>query len=260
MNRFRLSVAQSPAGLKTSSDRLGWLRAKLPGIAANKADLVLLPELFACGYNIGDEVERCAEHLDGPSFAAISNLAREFGVAIHYGFAERAKEGIFNSAVCASPTGQLLGHQRKLAIPPGFERSYFTPGTGCNLFDYGGLRIATLICYDAEFPETVRHVTELGAELVLVPTALGSQWSWVAHSLIPSRAYENGVYLAYANSVGEQGDTEFLGASVISAPDGIELARAGRDPEIIHAELDKARLVAARRRLPYLEDLREIRF
>jgi predicted amidohydrolase len=89
---------------------------------------------------------------------------------------------------------------------------------------------------------------------VLVPTALGADWGWVADTMLPTRAYENGVFLAYANGSGTQGDMEFLGKSVIAAPNGTELARAGRGSEILYALLDPAMVRKAQLRLPYLLD------
>lgn len=116
------------------------------------------------------------------------------------------------------------------------------------------MRIATLICYDAEFPETARHVASLGADLILVPTALGAQWDWVAQRMIPCRAYENGVYLAYANSAGTERGMEFLGQSVIATPNGQELARAGAQADVIYGILHPEQVTAAQARLPYLTD------
>ena len=106
-------------------------------------------------------------------------------------------------------------HQRKLAIPPGFEWDYFSPGQGCYLFTYKCFKITTLICYDAEFSETVRHVAAQGADLVLVPTALGTDWDWAGEKMMPTRAFENGVFFAYANGVGTQDGITFLSKSVI---------------------------------------------
>jgi predicted amidohydrolase len=257
---FRLAVAQTPAELDTPEARLGWLRNTLPALSKRNTDLVLLPELFACGYNIGDAVHNRAEAADGPIFDAMAAMAKEFGVAIHYGFAERAGDRLYNAAACVSSQGALLTHQRKLVIPPGAERRYFQQGQGCKLFDFKGLKIATLICYDAEFPETARNVASLGAELILVPTALGAEWSWVAERMIPTRAYENGVYLAYANSAGIEHGMEFLGKSVIAAPDGVELARATDAPEILFATVEKTRVKQAQNRLPYLRDRSTLRF
>lgn len=251
---MRLAVAQPPAGLDTVSDRVAWLRDALPDLTAKGVDLVLLPELFLCGYNIGAALAQMAQPADGPGFDAMRKLAQASGIALHYGFAEADGGMLYNSALCIDPDGDVLTHQRKLAIPPGFEKDHFSPGAGCALFTYCGMQFATLICYDAEFPETARHVASLGAEVVLVPTALGAQWGWVAHTMIPCRAYENGVYLAYANSAGSQNGMDFLGASVIAAPDGTEAARAGSEPELILADLDPEKIRQAQARLPYLKD------
>ncbi|WP_170429812.1 carbon-nitrogen hydrolase family protein [Ruegeria arenilitoris] len=251
---FRLAVGQSPAELATTQERLNWLSEAMPAVAAEHVDLLVLPELFATGYNIGDLIADRAEPADGPIAKAIAVLAKAHGVAIHYGFAEADREVVYNSAQCIGPGGTRLGGHRKLAIPPGFEGDHFTPGQGCTLFSYRGVRIATLICYDAEFPETARHVASMGAELVLVPTALGAQWEWVAQRMIPTRAYENGVYLAYANSAGIENGMTFLGQSVIATPDGQELARAGAESEIIYGTLQLDNVSTAQERLPYLKD------
>lgn len=253
---FHLAVGQSPAELATTRARLDWLSAVLPEVAAKQTDLLLLPELFATGYNIGDQIAARAEAADGPIAQTIAALAKAHGIAIHYGFAEADGDHIFNAAQCFGPDGMLLGGHRKLLIPPGFEADQFKRGKGCKLFTYKGLRIATLICYDAEFPETARHVAAMGAQLILVPTALGASWDWVSRTMIPTRAYENGVFLAYANSAGTENGMHFLGQSFVAAPDGEELARAGGSPEFIYAALDHMRVAAAQSRLPYLVDVK----
>jgi predicted amidohydrolase len=161
---------------------------------------------------------------------------------------------LYNSASCIGPDEGELVNQRKLAIPPGFELDYFSAGQGCNLFTCKGFKIATLICYDDEFAETVRHVAAQGADLVLVPTALGADWDWVAEKVIPTRAFENGIFFAYANGVETQGEMTFLGKSVIAGPSGTEPSRAGSDPEILHAALDLPLVAKAQSRLPYLAD------
>ena len=251
---FRLAVGQSPAELPTTQDRLDWLSEMLPTVAAESADLLVLPELFATGYYIGDQIPARAEPVDGSIAQTIAALAKAHGIAIQYGFPEADGDMIYNAAQCFGPDGARLSGHRKLAIPPGFEREHFTPGQGCTLFTFRNVRIATLICYDAEFPETARHVASLGAELILVPTALGAQWEWVAQRMIPTRAFENGVYLAYANSAGVENGMAFLGQSVIATPDGQELARAGVQPEIIYGTLLLDKVSAAQSRLPYLKD------
>ena len=255
---FHLAVAQSPAGLAGSSARLDWLEHQLNAHAAAKFDMLVLPELFACGYNIGDEVVAVAEPANGPIAMQISKLARRYNLAIHYGFAERDAGKLYNAAQIFGPDGTCYGRHRKLILPPGFESSYFTTGRHIDLFDYGGLTFATLICYDAEFPELARHAAMRGADVILVPTALGHQWGWVAHQMIPTRGFENGVFLAYANHAGREDGLSYLGASFIAAPDGEILVRAGVVPDIIAAPIEKGRVTAAKKRLPYHQDVGKI--
>ncbi len=80
---FHLALAQAPSDLTSKSARLKWLEAQLQDIAANGTDLVLLPELFACGYGIGDQTHSSAEPRGGKTAQALARLARQFSVAIH---------------------------------------------------------------------------------------------------------------------------------------------------------------------------------
>ncbi|CUH41548.1 carbon-nitrogen hydrolase family protein [Ruegeria atlantica] len=256
---FRIAIGQSPAELATPQARIAWLRDALPEVQARQSDLLLLPELFATGYNIGAKIDVRAEDADGPTATVIAALAKQHDLAIHYGFAERDGARIFNAAQCFGPDGIQLGGHRKMAIPPGFEADHFTRGKGCRLFTYRGLRIATLICYDAEFPEAARHVATMGAELILIPTALGYQWEWVAQSMIPTRAYENGLFVAYANSAGVENGMRFLGQSFVAAPDGQEIVRASGLPGIVYGTIRPHLVAKAQRRLPYLEDAKKLK-
>lgn len=251
---FRLAIFQSPSELVGPQERLTWLGEALRKIAGRNVDLVLLPELFMSGYNSGKTLEAWAEPSDGPFARQVASLASAHGLAIHYGYPERQGDVIYNAAQCIGPDGARLGGHRKLILPPGFEANHFSPGSGCTLFTYRGLRIATLICFDIEFPETARNVAVLGAELLLVPTALGSHWGWVGRTMVPTRGFENGIFLAYANHSGTENGMSFLGESFASTPDGRELARAGAAPELLVVDLDVALVKAAQARLPYLSD------
>ena len=119
---FRLAVGQVDGALEPAA-RLDWLSEILVGL---DTDMLVLPELFACGYNIGDAVRDRAEPANGPTAARIAGLAEATGIAMHYGFAEAADGVIYNAAQCFGPDGSRLGHHRKLVIPPGMERGYYT--------------------------------------------------------------------------------------------------------------------------------------
>ena len=251
---LNLAVAQSPGELTGAEERLTWLRDLLGAQEEGAIDLLVLPELFQCGYNIGEGLSDAAQTPDGPFAKAVADMSHRHGLAILYGYAERQGNQLFNSAICFDAAGQVVGHHRKLLLPPGFEGDHFAPGAECTLFDLNGVSVAILVCYDVEFPENLRHVAQQGAELVAVPTALGAQWGIVADKLVPTRAFENGVYIAYANHCGTEHGLTYYGGSCIAAPDGSDAARAGGDPGTIHAIVRTGAVVQAQSRLPYHKD------
>ena len=96
-----------------------------------------------------------------------------------------------------------------------------------------------------------------GVEVILVPTALAEPWHVVARAVVPSRAFENQIFVAYANRVGPEGDETFVGLSCIIGPDGSELVRGSGDgDELLIATLDRAAIAEARAALSYYEDRR----
>lgn len=239
------------AGLSPSM-RLERLQAQLQ---ANPVDLAICPELFLSGYHVGDELKRLAEPVQGASFQQAARIASETGAAIIYGYPEAADGKLYNSACCIGLDGSMIAHHRKAANSPNsFEEDYFTPDGGATLFEFRGLNIAILICYESEFPEGVRGAALKGADLVAVPTALAEKWEFVAEKLIPTRAFESCVWLAYANHAGTENGLTYYGGSRIVAPDGEQVAVAGRDEQFITAPIDAERVSAARQRLPYLRD------
>jgi predicted amidohydrolase len=223
-------------------------------------DLVVCPELFASGYNMGKRLRALAEPSDGPFAGWVAGLAQATGTAIVYGYPERDGDRLYNAAACFDVRGRRVSDHRKLLLPPGFETEVFSPGDGgVTVFDLGGVRCSILICYEVEFPEAVRAVAQAGAEIVAVPTALGAQWHDVAHRLIPTRAFENGVWLLYSNHAGEENGMRYLGGSCIVAPDGRDVARAGAGETLLPASIELDAVRAARRRLPYLDDVLRLR-
>lgn len=250
-NTLNVATIQSPGSLLGPQARIDWLKGTLQSLDSQDLDLIVLPELFLTGYNIGDRVLQWAEKREGVYSRQIAELSRSNKIAILFGYAEQDGKHLFNSAACYDKAGVMIGHHRKLLLPPGFERNYFTPGNGYSSFSLGGFRIASLICYDAEFPEAFREVTVAGCDLVLVPTALGAQWGIVSRSLIPTRAFENGVFVCYANHCAQENGISYFGGSCIVGPDGNDLARAATTEEVLVGRLDLAAVTSARERLPY---------
>ncbi|WP_460063420.1 carbon-nitrogen hydrolase family protein [Streptomyces sp. YKOK-I1] len=225
--------------------------------AAAGAGLLVAPELFLTGYAIGDDIARLAEPADGDSADAIAELAARHGVAVAYGYPERSGEGVYNSAQLISADGTRLANYRKTHLFGCFEHDHFVPGERPVVqAELGGLTVGLLICYDVEFPENVRAHALAGTDLLLVPTAQMHPFQFVAESMIPVRAFENQLYVAYVNRVGQEGEFEFVGLSTLAGPDGVARARAGRGEELVLADTDPAALAASREANPYLRDRR----
>ena len=249
---MKLGVFQSACAGLDPRERIGRLDQVITG---QDLDLVVCPELFLSGYNVGTDLKRLAEPVDGPSAGAVAQLAQWHGTAIVYGYSEAVDDRLYNSAACITADGNLAANHRKRANSPGsFEEDYFTPGSVPTVFELAGVSVAILICYEVEFPETVRQAARMGAQLVVVPTALVAQWDVVASRIVPARAFENGIWLAYANHAGHENGSTYLGGSRIVAPSGQEAAVAGGDEALIVAEIDIAQVAAAQKRLPYLRD------
>ena len=256
---LKVGIYQPVARDEAPAARLARLEIVLAGLGQGALDLLICPELYLSGYNIGDQVPTRAEAPDGPFAQGAAALAQRYRTALLYGYPEAADGRVFNSALCLGKAGERLANHRKLSLSGSFEKAQFVPHDGLTLFDLAGWRIAILICYDIEFPENARAAAQAGAELVAVPTALDAAWEVVARKLVPVRAFENGIFLAYANHAGVEAGLRYLGESRIVGPDGRELATAGDAETVITAELDKARIGAARSRLPYLTDCRQLR-
>ena len=113
--------------------------------------------------------------------------------------------------------------------------------------DFHGVKTSLVICYDVEFPESVRAAAVRGAGLVLVPTALSAGFDAVPQVLVRARALENQLTVAYANHSGTEDGCDFLGGSVVAAPDGSLLAAAGAGAELLFAEAGACRAAGAGR-------------
>ncbi|MFD3564364.1 MULTISPECIES: carbon-nitrogen hydrolase family protein [unclassified Streptomyces] len=257
MPPLRTALLQSSGRPGSVAENLKVLDEAAGRAAATGARLLAAPEMFLTGYAIGDDVARLAEPADGPSAQAIAEIAARHGVAVAYGYPERDGELVFNSAQLIAPDGTRLANYRKTHLFGCFERDAFTPGDQAVVqADLDGVRIGLMICYDVEFPENVRAHALAGTDLLLVPTAQMHPYQFVAESVVPVRAFENQMYVAYVNRVGQEGEFEFVGLSTLAGPDGVARARAGRGDELISADVDPAFLAASRDANPYLSDRR----
>ncbi|MFF7379685.1 carbon-nitrogen hydrolase family protein [Streptomyces massasporeus] len=254
---MRTALLQSSGRPGSTAENLKVLDEAAGRAAAAGAGLLVTAEMFLTGYAIGDDIGRLAEAADGDSADAIAEIATHHGLAIAYGYPERAGDTVFNSAQLISADGTRLANYRKTHLFGCFERDHFTPGDlPVVQAEIDGLRVGILICYDVEFPENVRAHALAGTDLLIVPTAQMHPFQFVAESMIPVRAFENQMYVAYVNRVGREGEFEFVGLSTLAGPDGVARTRAGRGEELVLADVDPAFLAASRENNPYLRDRR----
>lgn len=227
--------------------------------AAAGAKLLVAPELAVTGYGAGDIIRSLAEPVGGDTERRLSHVARKARVGIVAGFAERAGDTVYNSAIFADGTGTPVVY-RKSHLYGAYERNLFAPEKpSVGVFELGGLKLGMLICYDVEFPENVRRLAQAGVRAVLVPTALpaGDHAIFIARRMIAVRAFENQVFVAYVNHCGADENFAYAGLSGIAAPDGTMLAEAGAQGEaLLIADLRPGDFAASAAANTYLADLR----
>jgi len=250
MSLLRIATTQMPCtwDLPANLDRAEQLVRQA---AAKGAQVILLQELFATPYFC---IEQDHRHLalaqpypDSPILQRFAALARELGVVLPLSWYERAGNAFFNALTVADADGRLLGVYRKTHIPNAIgyqEKEYFSPGdTGFKVWDTAFGRLGIGICWDQWFPETARCLALLGAEVLLFPTAIGSEPGAAEldsrdHWQIAMRGHAaaNLLPVVAANRVGREvaasDDTlamQFYGSSFICDHKGALLTEADRD-------------------------------
>jgi len=246
---LNLAIWQAPY-LDTPAQSLARLDTIATQAQAQGADLLLCPEMGLTGYAIGpDRTAALAEPADGPLAQAVGTIALRHGIAIVYGYPERHPDGgkPFNAAQAIGLQGETLGRYRKTHLYGELDRTQFSAGDAASqIFEWRGWRLGLLICYDVEFPETVRGLALQGADAVLVPTANMVGFDEVSTLLVPARACENRLYLAYANACGGEGDTHYNGLSTAADARGAVLEQAGRGEALMLVPLKRSALLTAR--------------
>ncbi|MEU9651575.1 carbon-nitrogen hydrolase family protein [Streptomyces sp. NPDC048110] len=254
---MRTALLQSSGRPGSTAENLKVLDEAAGRAAAAGAALLVTSELFLTGYAVGDDIGVLAEPADGDAADEVAEIAGRHGLAVAYGYPERDGERVFNSVQLVAADGTRPANYRKTHLFGCFERDHFTPGEQPVVqTELNGLTVGLMICYDVEFPENVRAHALAGTDLLLVPTAQMHPFQFVAESVVPVRAFENQMYVAYVNRVGPEGEFEFVGLSTLAGPDGVARARAGRAEELILADADPAFLAASREANPYLRDRR----
>ncbi|TNM39628.1 carbon-nitrogen hydrolase family protein [Nocardioides albidus] len=225
--------------------------------AARGARLLVCPELTLTGYDIAPQAAEIAEPAGGPMAQAVAELARRHALAIAWSWPERDGEQVHISAEIVDRDGTVLARHRKAHLYGPDEAGAYVPGDGTPAVgEIDGYRVGLLVCYDVEFPEQVRMVALAGADLLACPTALMAPYDAVSTLLVPARAFENQMAVAYANRAGTENDLTYTGLSCVVGPDGVDLDRADERPTLLVGTLTSAAFDDARRANTHLADRR----
>lgn len=227
--------------------------------AAQRAELVVLPELWPTGAFAYETMTAHAQPLDGPLVGDLSGVAAECGVWLHGGsFVEQAGGDLFNTSVLFAPDGRLVASYRKIHLFgfDGGETTLLSGGDELVVVDtpLGPTGLAT--CYDLRFPEFFRALTEGGATAVLL--ASGWPLSRVGHwqVLVQARAIEDQLLMVACNEVGRQGSVTLAGHSMVVDPRGDVIVQAGEHADVVHVSVDPSAATQWRESFPVLRDIR----
>lgn len=224
------------------------------------ADLVVLPELWNCSYDLPN-LPQLAQTINGSSISALKKLARKHQIFIFAGsIAEKKDKVFYNTSAVIDRQGNLVGKYRKIHLfHLGLEEDrYFTAGEDWGLVETPWGPAGIILCYDLRFPELTRNLVLRGARFIVIP----AQWPtarvdhWI--TLCQARAVENQVFILAANRTGADKHISYPGRSLIISPWGEILKEGSAQKELVCAELDLTEIDHARKLLPVLSDRRGI--
>ncbi|WP_036555390.1 carbon-nitrogen hydrolase family protein [Nocardioides insulae] len=250
-----VALVQEASGLEPADNR-----ARLESLTPDGADLVVFPEAFARDFGpAGDDVSGSAEPLEGPFVTELTRLAGARSSTVVAGMFETSDDAArpYNTLVATGPDG-LMAAYRKIHLYDSFgyrESDRLSPGPlSPVVLEVAGVPVGLMTCYDLRFPELARRLVDLGAEVLVLPTA------WVAgkrkldhwRTLVRARAIENTVYVLAA----AQPAPRYTGHSLIVDPLGDVVAEGGDEGDLVRARLDRSVLTKARSVNPSLDNRR----
>ena len=246
MREITVAVAQMQPILGQAEENLVKMGEFIRRVATEQpVDLIVFPELTTTGYEAGPRFPPLAQRVPGHAVNIIAQRASDFGIHVAFGMAtkEKVESILYNSAVLIGPDGDVVGRHNKLHLR-GEERIAFRPGYRIDAIESGLGMVGLMVGWDLAFPEVARSLVLDGAELLIVcanwEQPLSEEW----RTYVQSRAYENAVYVAAANRIGDEPSYTFFGQSRIVGPRGKVLASVDEPVEgyaVSRIDLDEVR-------------------
>jgi predicted amidohydrolase len=229
---------------------------ELTRLAAETADVIVLPELWTSGYSLR-QVAAFAETEAGPTLQGLLAIARNKAVVIIGGsFAYRQGSNVYNGLFVVTKDGIVADYQKIHLFSMFNEGDFFAAGQKFCLFDLAGQTAGAAICYDLRFPEIFRSLALQGASIIFVPaewpTARGDNW----RVLVQARAIENQIFICAVNCVGQHKNQPFFGHSLLVGPDGTIVTEGDAQENIFYGEVDFTAVDKVRRSMTILTDRR----
>ncbi|MBN1260575.1 MAG: carbon-nitrogen hydrolase family protein [Anaerolineae bacterium] len=246
MRELNIAVVQMAPELGKMEANLARMADWVRQIATSQpVDIIVFPELIVTGFEGGQRFAQMAQRVPGAVTNILGQHANEFGVYILVGMAvkEKVETVLYNSAVLIGPDGAPAGDYRKLHLQAE-ERLVFRPGYKLGPIETEVGIIGVMLGWDLAFPEVARSLVLDGAEAILVPAAWEARAAAMWQTLLVARAYENDVFIAAANRIGEEPSYTFAGQSAILAPSGEVLAALEAGEEgyaVVRLDLDEVR-------------------
>jgi len=253
---MQVHLVQHDIVWESPTETIAHVRTMLEAHLVAPGDLVVLPEMFATGFSMN--AAKVGEAADGGTTSFLQEIAQRGQVFVIGGVPVVAPSGrVQNQAVCVNPQGEVVARYAKMQpFSISGENKNYEAGSAPAIFDWNGLKVAPLICYDLRFPEVFRAATKLGAEMFCVianwPATRAAHWD----ILLPARALENQAYLTGVNRVGRDPVCQYNGRSRVLDPNGCLLADAGEVETILSCAIDPENVRTFRAKLPFLRDMR----
>lgn len=253
---MRVAALQTDIAWEDPRANFERLAPEIAAAAAAGAGLVVLPEMFACGFSMNTAGIR--EPTDGPTPRFLEHMAREHGLWICGSYPELADERAGrprNTLLLAGPGGERHRYHKLHPFTFAREHEHYDPGAEHVTVRVHDLRLTLFICYDLRFADefwATARATDAYVVIANWPARRREHW----RTLLRARAIENQAYVIGVNRVGTGSGIDYAGDSAIIDPWGEVLVEARKDPALLLGEIDPARVTEARDKFPVLQDRR----
>ncbi len=248
-------LAQTDIVWEDKAENRDRCRRSIENAAAQSADLLVFPEMTLTGFSM-NTANSAEDAADSETFSFFAAMAREYHLALAYGFTEKGSPKAFNRFIIVNSTGKAIYQYSKLhPFSPAGEHQHFEKGRSLKTAAIGDISLTGFICYDLRFPEIFQAAADR-VQLFIVMANWPAQRADHWRSLLNARAIETQSYVAGVNRVGTGGGIAYNGQSAIFSPTGELLADAKDRPGLISAEIHAPLVNSVREKYPFRRDRR----